>query len=78
MSGCTLGGYRLSALLGAGSMGEVTPRDEKLGRDVAIKILSRDVTSDPDGWCASSAKLAPPEPSEHLRDYGFEEADAIA
>src|SRR6185436_2738531 len=35
MSGQTLGGYHLQALLGAGGMGEVyRARDAKLGRDV--------------------------------------------
>src|SRR4029077_6782355 len=49
MSGHTLGGYHLQTLLGAGSMGEVyRARDAKLGRDVAIKILPRAVTSDRD------------------------------
>src|SRR4029077_649292 len=49
MNGRTLGGYHLQALLGAGGMGEVyRSRDTKLGRDVAVKILPRGVTSDPD------------------------------
>ena len=49
MTGRTLGGYHLQALLGAGGMGEVyLARDAKLGRDIAIKILPRAFTSDPD------------------------------
>src|SRR5947207_12690718 len=41
MTGQSLGGYQLQSLLGAGGMGEVyRARDPKLGRDVAIKILS--------------------------------------
>ena len=49
MTGHTLGGYHLQALLGVGGMGEVyAARDAKLGRDVAIKILPRALTSDPD------------------------------
>jgi serine/threonine protein kinase/Tol biopolymer transport system component len=49
MTGQTLGEYHLQALLGAGGMGEVyLARDEKLERDVAIKVLPRGVTGDPD------------------------------
>ena len=49
MTGQSIGGYRLEALLGAGGMGEVyRSRDAKLGRDVAIKILPREFTSHSD------------------------------
>ena len=47
MLGETLLHYRISAALGAGGMGEVyLARDTKLGRDVAIKILPRQLSSD--------------------------------
>src|SRR5688572_3825658 len=47
--GQQIGQYVLSARLGAGGMGEVyRARDLKLGRDVAIKVLSAFFTSDPD------------------------------
>src|ERR1043166_8531741 len=47
-SGAHLGPYEILAPLGAGSMGEVyRVRDSRLGREVALKILPRHLTSDP-------------------------------
>ena len=47
--GRRLGAYQVLSLLGAGGMGEVyLARDTKLGRDIAIKILPRDFSTDPD------------------------------
>ena len=44
-----LPGFELTQLLGRGGMGEVwKARQLSLGRDVAIKILSRDLAQDPD------------------------------
>src|SRR5436853_1437607 len=47
--GTRLGSYEITALLGKGGMGEVyRARDSKLKRDVAIKILPEEFSSDHD------------------------------
>ncbi len=47
--GRRLGGYEVLALLGAGGMGEVyRAQDTTLGREVALKLLPRELSSDPD------------------------------
>ena len=48
MIGQTLAHYRITAALGAGGMGEVwRATDEKLGREIALKVLSEEFASDP-------------------------------
>ncbi|HEY3170417.1 MAG TPA: protein kinase, partial [Thermoanaerobaculia bacterium] len=48
-SGARLGPFEILAPLGAGGMGEVyRARDSRLGREVAVKVLSSEFSSDPD------------------------------
>ncbi|MFN2442178.1 MAG: protein kinase, partial [Thermoanaerobaculia bacterium] len=48
-AGSKLGAYEITGPIGAGGMGEVyRARDERLGREVAIKVLPREVTADAD------------------------------
>src|SRR5512147_1055787 len=46
--GQRLGPYEVVSAIGAGGMGEVyRARDTRLGRDVAVKVLPREVAADP-------------------------------
>jgi len=48
-AGARLGPYEVRGLLGAGGMGEVyLAWDERLGREVAVKVLPSTTASDPD------------------------------
>ncbi len=77
-SGARLGPYEVIAPLGAGGMGEVyRGRDTKLGRDVAIKILSDAFALDPDRVARFEREaqlLAALNHSHIAAIYGLEEA----
>ena len=46
-AGAQLGPYKILAPIGAGGMGEVyRARDQRLERDVAIKVLPQDLATD--------------------------------
>jgi Tol biopolymer transport system component len=81
MTGTSLGGYHLQALIGAGGMGEVyRAHDAKLGRDVAIKILPSAFTSDPDRLARferEARMLAAVNHANICAIYGFEEAHSV-
>ncbi len=48
-AGTKLGTYEIVAPLGTGGMGEVyRAKDLELGRDVAIKVLRKEIASEPD------------------------------
>ena len=81
MEGRRIGVYQLQGLLGAGGMGEVyRARDTELGRDVAIKILPRLFTSDPDRLARfeREARVLASLNHPHIGAiYGLEDADGI-
>jgi Tol biopolymer transport system component len=79
--GSRLGPYEIVAPLGAGGMGEVyRGRDAKLGRDVAIKILSTAVAADPDRIARfeREARVLAGLNHPHIAAvYGFQQSDGI-
>ena len=81
LSGRMLGAYRLHTLLGAGGMGEVyRAHDTKLGRDVAIKVLPHEFTSDPgrlSRFEREARMLAAINHPNICGIYGLEEAEGI-
>jgi serine/threonine protein kinase/Tol biopolymer transport system component len=81
MTGRQYGIYQVLSPLGAGGMGDVyRARDTKLGREVAIKILKRPFTSDPErlGRFEREARaLAALNHSNIGAIYGLDEFDGI-
>jgi serine/threonine protein kinase len=79
--GRSLGAYKIVSLLGAGNMGEVyRARDERLARDVAVKVLPAHFTSDADRLARferEARALAALNHHSIAAIYGYEEADGI-
>jgi serine/threonine protein kinase/Tol biopolymer transport system component len=79
LTGRRLGHYQVHARIGVGGMGEVyRARDTKLGRDVAIKILPKLFTSDPDRLARfeREARVLASLNHPHIGAiYGLEDAD---
>jgi len=82
--GRTLGHYRVVEKIGTGGMGEVyRAHDERLDRDVAIKVLLEEVAQDPERLhrfereAKAVAQLAHPNILE-IWDFGSEEGVAYA
>jgi len=77
MVGRVLGHYRLLDLIGAGGMGEVyRARDERLDRDVALKVLPQLVATDPDRLARFEREAKALARLEHsniltIHDFGF-------
>ena len=81
MIGKTLAHYEITALLGKGGMGEVyRALDTKLGRDVALKILPRELSGDPERAARferEARTLASLQHPNIASIYGYEEDDGV-
>jgi eukaryotic-like serine/threonine-protein kinase len=79
--GTRLGPYAVVAPLGAGGMGEVyRATDTRLGREVAVKVLPRDVAHDPDRLARFEREarlLASLNHSNIAAIYGIEQTDGL-
>jgi Tol biopolymer transport system component len=79
--GTRLGVFRISALVGAGGMGEVyRARDTKLDRDVAIKVIPAAFAADPGRLARFEREarvLASLSHSNIAQVHGFEQADGM-
>jgi serine/threonine protein kinase/Tol biopolymer transport system component len=79
--GWRVGAYEITARIGAGGMGEVyRARDKKLGRDVAIKIVPRAFTADPERLARleREARVLAALNHPHIATiHGIEERDGI-
>src|SRR5215470_2528985 len=81
-AGTKLGSYEVLSPLGAGGMGEVyRARDPNLGREVAIKILHKEVAADHDRLRRFEQEARAAAALNHpniLAVYGFSAAEDLA
>ena len=81
LTGLRIGPYQLLDLLGVGGMGEVyRARDERLGREVAVKVLPRAFSADPERLARfqREARLLAALNHPHIAAiYGVEEGDGL-
>ena len=81
LTGRPFGLYQMQERIGAGGMGEVyRARDAKLGRDVAIKVLPRAFTNDPERLARFEREARLLAALNHPNIgaiYGLEEADGV-
>jgi eukaryotic-like serine/threonine-protein kinase len=81
LTGQRIGVYEVRGLLGRGGMGEVyRAHDTRLGRDVAIKVLPKAFTADPDRLARfeREARLLAALNHPHIGTiHGLEEGDGI-
>jgi Tol biopolymer transport system component len=79
--GRTLAHYEVTAKLGQGGMGEVyRARDTKLDRDVAIKVLPREMSGDPERvarFQREARTLASLQHPNIASIYGFDDVDGV-
>src|SRR5512143_3999408 len=83
-AGTRLGPYEILAPIGAGGMGEVYwARDNKLDRDVAIKVLPQSVADDPETLARFEREAKAVAALSHpnilvIHDFGMHEGTAYA
>jgi eukaryotic-like serine/threonine-protein kinase len=80
-AGARLGAYEILTLIGSGGMGEVyRARDTKLSRDVALKVLPSEFTSDPERLARFKREAQVLASLDHPNIgaiHGFEDADGV-
>jgi eukaryotic-like serine/threonine-protein kinase len=80
-AGARLGAYEILTLIGSGGMGEVyRARDTKLSRDVALKVLPSEFTSDPERLARFKREAQVLASLDHPNIgaiYGFEDSEGV-